>query len=209
MFMGKVLSWLLFKLSGWKVKGSLPADVKKCVMIAAPHTSNWDLVYARAAFFLMGVPVRYTIKKEAMKAFPLNILLKSLGAIPVERNKEKAAKAKQGSLVYGMARLFKERDELVVMVTPEGTRKFVPRWKTGFYHVARIANVPIVLGYLNYAKKEAGIGPAIYPSGDINEDLNKILSFYADITPKYPEQGVILSKMDPDYARADALRSAG
>jgi 1-acyl-sn-glycerol-3-phosphate acyltransferase len=206
--MGKFLSWLIFKLTGWKVKGALPPGVKKCVMIAAPHTSNWDFIYARAAFFLMGVPVRYTIKKESMSTFPLNIILKSLGAIPVERNKERAHKSGQGSLVFAMADLFRERDELVVLVTPEGTRKFVPKWKTGFYHVALRAKVPIVLGYLDYAKKEAGIGPLVQPSGNLNEDMRKILSFYANIPAKYPEQGVVLDKMRWDYASTDTLRSA-
>lgn len=197
--MAKLLARFVFWLTGWKVVGKYPSHVSKCVMIAAPHTSNWDLVFARGAFFILGVPVRYTIKKEMMRFAPLGWLLKKLGAIPVERNPERAHKLGQGSLVYGMVRLFEEHDHLVIMVTPEGTRKFVKKWKTGFYHTAVRAGVPIVLGYLDYAKKHAGIGPTIYPTGNLQKDMMKILSFYDGITGKYPEQGTILSEMDLDY----------
>ena len=195
----KFIARFLFKLSGWKVKGQLPADVKKCVMIAAPHTSNWDLFYARAAFFILGIPIRYTIKKEMMRYFPLNVVLKWLGAIPVERNQAKAARAGQGSMVHAMAKLFHDRDELVIMVTPEGTRKFVKRWKSGFYLVALRANVPIALGYLDYKNKHAGIGPVVYPSGNMKEDMYTILGFYEKIEGKYPEQGVDIERMDMNY----------
>jgi 1-acyl-sn-glycerol-3-phosphate acyltransferase len=201
--MGKLLARLLFWITGWKVQGEYPANVPKSVMIAAPHTSNWDLVFARAAFFIMGVPVRYTIKKEMMNFAPLGWLLRKLGAIPVERNKERARQLGQSSLVYGMVRLFEQHERLVVMVTPEGTRKFVPKWKTGFYFTAMRAGVPIILGYLDYKKKHAGIGPTIYPSGNVQEDMLKILTFYDGITGKYPEQGTIISKMNMTYANTE------
>lgn len=93
-------------------------------------------------------------------------------------------------MVDAMVHLFDEREELVIMITPEGTRKYVPRWKTGFYHVAKRANVPIVLGYLDYKKKHAGIGPVIYPGDDIDQDLETIMGFYREVTGKYPDQGV-------------------
>ena len=158
-------------------------------MIAAPHTSNWDFFYARAAFFLLGIPVKTTIKKEAM-FFPLNLVLKFFGVIPVDRNKKSGGLSKKSSMVDAMVELFEERSELVIMITPEGTRKYVPRWKTGFYHVARKANVPIILGYLDYKKKHAGIGPIIYPSGDFEKDLETIMDFYRGVTAKYPDNGV-------------------
>lgn len=195
----------LFFLSGWKVKGQLPPEVKKCVMIAAPHTSNWDLFYARTAFFIMGVPIRYTIKREMMSVFPLNYILKWLGAIPVERDKSKAQKAGQGSMVHAMAKLFKDRDELVIMVTPEATRKFVKKWKTGFYQVALRAQVPIVLGYLDYSNKYAGIGPVVYPSGNLQEDMEEILTFYNSIRGKFPENGVNISRMDMNYGSGPSV----
>lgn len=205
----KYIARFLFKLSGWEVKGNIPADVKKCVMIAAPHTSNWDLFYARTAFYILGIPIKYTIKKEMMSYFPLNYLLKWMGAIPVERDKTRAHKIGQGSMVHAMAKLFKERDQLVIMVTPEATRKFVRKWKTGFYAVAERANVPIALGYLDYKKKHAGIGPMIYPSGNTEEDMLKILRFYNEIPGKHPENGVNMDRMDLNYGSKSSVPKAG
>lgn len=154
-------------------------------MIAAPHTSNWDFIYARAAFYLMDAPIRFTIKKEFTE-FPLvGPLLMSMGALPVDRSKNT-------KLVDAMIKIIKETPgDMCVMVTPEGTRKYQPRWRKGFYHVAVGAGVPIVLGYLDYAKKEAGIGPTFYPTGDIDADIEKIMAFYRTKQGKFPEQGVL------------------
>lgn len=179
---GKFTSRVIFGISGWKLANRFPPDLKKCVMIAAPHTSNWDLIYARAAFYLMDVDVRFTIKKESM-GLPFGPLLKAMGALPVDRSKN-------NSLVEAMVRILNESEEMVILVTPEGTRKYQARWRKGFYHTALQANVPIALGYLDYAKKEAGIGPIFYPTGDVEGDIEKIKDFYRTVTPKYPEQGV-------------------
>lgn len=187
----KALSKLYFKLTGWKIVGDFPPGVKKAVIIAAPHTSYWDFIYARAAFFILERPVKYTIKKEIMRS-PVGPLLKVLGAIPIDRQKQRTGTInKKESLVEAMVRLFEERDELMIMVTPEGTRKRVSEWKTGFYYVALGANVPIVLGFLDYKNKEAGLGPVVYPTGDIEGDIKNIMEFYKTKTAKYPEQGVI------------------
>lgn len=185
----KFLSHIIMKLAGWKVSGKYPKDLPKSVMIAAPHTSNWDLLYARAAFFVMDVPVRFTIKKEAM-AFPMGPILKWMGAIPIDRQKKSVNLGKKSSVVDAMIELFNEREKLVILITPEGTRNYVPKWKTGFYHVALGANVPILLGYLDYKNKDAGVGPPIYPSGNVEEDMAKIMDFYRGITAKYPDKGV-------------------
>jgi 1-acyl-sn-glycerol-3-phosphate acyltransferase len=179
----KLLSRLFFKASGWHLEGTLTPENRRCVMIAAPHTSNWDFIYARAAFYLMDAPIRFTIKKEFMK-FPFGGLLKAMGALPVDRSKNT-------KLVDAMIKIMKDTPgDMCVMVTPEGTRKYQPRWRRGFYHVAMGANVPIILGYLDYAKKEAGIGPAFYPTGNIEADMEHIMAFYRTKTAKYPEQGV-------------------
>ncbi|GHA58507.1 1-acyl-sn-glycerol-3-phosphate acyltransferase [Pontibacter akesuensis] len=181
----KFLSKLYFKASGWTLKGNLAPEHRRCVMIAAPHTSNWDLVYARAAFYLMDAPIRFTIKKEFVDAPIVGPLLRSMGALPIDRSRNT-------KMVDAMINIIRKTPgDMCVMVTPEGTRKYQPRWRRGFYHVAVGANVPIVLGYLDYAKKEAGIGPAIYPSGDMEADLEKILAFYRTKTGKFPEQGVL------------------
>ena len=205
--MGKLLAHIVFWFSGWKVAGSYPANVPKSVLIAAPHTSNWDFIFARGAFFIMGVPLRYTIKQEFMKFAPLGWLLKKLGAIPVERNRDRARKLGQSSLVQGMVDLFNQHDHLVIMVTPEGTRQFVPRWKTGFYYTALQAGVPIVLGYLDYKKKHAGIGPTIYPTGNLQADMKLILDFYNGVTAKFPEQGVVVDRMDMTYLDAGSAKA--
>jgi 1-acyl-sn-glycerol-3-phosphate acyltransferase len=164
---------------GWKIEGGIPSDVKKCVLIAAPHTSNWDFIYGLGALKLFKVDVKYLAKKELFR-FPFKSMFVSLGGIPVDRSKN-------NSMVEAMIELIKQRDELVVLIPPEGTRKRVERWKSGFYNVALGAEVPIVMGYLDYKRKVAGIGPAIMPTGDKEKDFEAITAFYKNITAKFPE----------------------
>jgi 1-acyl-sn-glycerol-3-phosphate acyltransferase len=171
----RFLAKLLFKISGWKVVGNIPPHIKKCIMIAAPHTSNWDFIWARGAFYILRIKVRFTIKKEFMK-FPFGGILNAMGALPVDRSKN-------NSLVNTMI-------DMVIMITPEGTRSYQPRWRKGFYHTAFGANVPIILGYLDYKKKEAGIGDVFIPTGDVDADIEKIKDFYRTKSGKYPENGV-------------------
>lgn len=151
-------------------------------MIAAPHTSNWDFLFARCAFYLMDVDLRFTIKKEAMVG-PLGWLLHKMGALPVDRSKN-------NSLVSAMVEILNKSDRMVIMITPEGTRKYQPRWRKGFYHTAVEAKVPIILGYLDYPNKEAGVGPIFYPTGNLEADIEEIKAFYRTKKGKYPEQGV-------------------
>jgi len=182
----KLFSRLLFFVFGWKLDDHLKADFTRCVMIAAPHTSNWDFVFARAAFALMNIPIRYTLKKEWTQ-FPYGIFMNPLGAIGIDRSPRKPGEERL-SMTEAMIDLFNNRKELVVMVTPEGTRKLRTKWKTGFYHVAVGAKVPIALGYLDYKNKVAGVGKMIYPSGDMTKDMREITAFYKDIPPKHPER---------------------
>lgn len=176
---------LIFKIQGWKLDYNIPEEAQRCVLVAAPHTSNWDLVYARAAFDWLKIPLRFTIKKEWTR-FPLNLVTVPMGALGIDRTPKKPGDPRP-SMVDAMADLFKHHEKLAMMVTPEGTRKKNPHWKTGFYHVALKANVPIVCGYLDYKNKIAGMGPVIYPTGDIKTDFKKIMMFYENITAKYPE----------------------
>lgn len=176
----------LYWLSGWKMNNQMPKNIRKCVMLAIPHTSNWDIYYARMAFVLMGIPVKFTIKKEWMR-FPFNILMNALGAIGIDRSPKKQGEERK-SMVEAMVDLFAVEDELVILVTPEGTRSKATKWKSGFYYVALNAKVPIALGYLDYKKKEAGVGKVIYPSGDYIKDMKEIMDFYKNITAKYPEK---------------------
>ncbi|MCG8476795.1 MAG: 1-acyl-sn-glycerol-3-phosphate acyltransferase [Cytophagales bacterium] len=186
--MWKLIAKIIFKTAGWKIKVEDPTKIRRAVMIAAPHTSNWDFIFARAAFFLMDIPVRYTIKKEWVNGI-MGPLLRSLGAIGIDRSPKKEGE-KRASMVDAMVNLFEEHKELVVMITPEGTRKYQPQWKTGFYRVAQNAGLPIVLGYLDFENKIAGIGPTIHPTNDYEKDLEKIKSFYRNIKGRHPEKGV-------------------
>ncbi len=186
--MMKFLSRIVFWISGWKLHHGWPDGVKKAVLIAIPHTSNWDLLYARAAFYLMDIPVRFTIKKEAMVG-PLGWLIKILGGISIDR--KKVPGGRKQTYTEAMINMLKSSDELVIMVTPEGTRSYAPRWKSGFYHIALGADVPIVIGYLDYKKKEAGIGPAIYPNGNMAEQIAEMMAFGRTVTAKYPENGIL------------------
>ena len=178
----RLLARFFFWISGWKVVGEVPKGLMKAVMVAAPHTSNWDFLYARLAFFIMGVRLRYTIKKELF-FFPLGILLRVLGGLPINRSSRE-------NMVERMIGLFERYDKLVLLITPEGTRSYSKVWKKGFYYVAQGARVPLVLGYLDYKKKHAGIGPVIYPSGNYERDLLQIKDFLRNVTPKYPENGI-------------------
>lgn len=181
----KVFMWLM----GWRMNlhGLNPKDFRRAVVLAIPHTSNWDLPIARAAFYLMGIHVRFTVKKEWMR-FPLGLIAAPLGGIAIDRS-PKVAGQERKSMTEAMIDLFEQnKEELAIMITPEGTRSRNDKWKTGFYYLAIGAKVPIGLGYLDYANKEAGVGKLIYPSGDIQKDMKEILDFYRNIKGKHPEQ---------------------
>jgi 1-acyl-sn-glycerol-3-phosphate acyltransferase len=175
--MTKLFCWW-FKLQGWKTGENIPEDVKKCVVIGAPHTSNWDFVFALAAFKFFGVEPNYLAKKELFW-WPLSILLKRTGAISIERSKSNNA-------VEDFIEEFKTKDKMILVFPAEGTRKAVDKWKTGFYHVALGANVPVFLAYLDYKNKIAGFGKPLYLSGNIEQDFIKIKEFYKNIEPKNP-----------------------
>ena len=168
-----------FKLKGWKTGESIPAGIKKCVVIAAPHTSNWDFVYSLAAGHILGIQVRYLAKKELFR-FPLKGMLLRTGGISVVRDRN-------NKLVSSIIKLFEEKEDLKLMIPAEGTRKRVEKWKSGFYHVALGAGVPVFMGYLDYKNKIAGYGPQLMLSGDKAKDAAIIKDFYSDKTARYPE----------------------
>lgn len=192
--MGRLLAGFIFKIFGWRFDAHGNTDFRRCVMIAAPHTSNWDLLFARAAFSLMRIPVKFTVKQEWLR-FPFGGFMRAIGAIGIDRSPKNPGWARP-SMTEAMIELFSKNKELVVMVTPEGTRSLRTKWKSGFYHVAVGAKVPVALGYLDYKNKVAGVGKIIYPSGDMQADMKLIMDFYKHIPAKYPEKFSI----DLDYA---------
>ncbi len=177
-------NWLgrkTFKLLGWKLVGNIPDDVKKCVIAVAPHTSIDDFVLGRLAYCNLNRNVRFLIKKESFRNPILKPILKKLGGLPVDRSRS-------NNIVNQVAALFSKYDDLNIVITPEGTRKLVHHWKRGFYHIAVKANVPIVLGFLDFKKKELGFGPMLYPTGNFDEDWKFMEKFYRGIVAKHPDR---------------------
>ncbi len=177
------ISRLYFWLTGWEIEGRLSPDIKKCILVAAPHTSNYDFGYSRAALYIMRCQVRYLAKKELLDS-PLGFIFRATGAIGVDREESK-------NMVGYLVELFNQSKDLVVMLAPEGSRKLKGKWKTGFYHAALQAKVPIVLASLDYKKKVANVGPAFYPTGNYKQDMIQVKEFYKNVKPKYPEKFVL------------------
>lgn len=176
----KWLCRLYLKLMGWRTGSTLDPAVKKCVLVAAPHTSNWDYPIALATLYASGVKVRF-LAKDSLFKFPLGMLMRATGGMPVDRSKH-------NNLVDALISIFRKHDELILMIAVEGTRSYVKEWKSGFYHTAVGAGVPIALGYLDYGKKVAGFGDLFYPSGNYQRDLSEIQNFYRKFTARHPEK---------------------
>jgi 1-acyl-sn-glycerol-3-phosphate acyltransferase len=167
------------KAMGWRVEGEIP-DIKKYVIIAAPHTTNWDFPITLAVAFVLKIKI-YWMGKAAMFRWPFRGMLRWLGGIPIDRSQS-------NNVVEQSIQAFRKLEKLIMLVPPEGTRKKVSYWKTGFYRIAQGANVPIVLGFLDYRRKTGGIGPIFYPTGNIEDDMLRIQTFYSTITGKYQSQ---------------------
>lgn len=174
-----VISKIILFCIGWKAKGKLP-DVPKCVMIAAPHTSNWDFFYTLLIAFQLKMKV-YAMGKKSLTQGPFGGIMKWLGIIPIDR-------LKSNNIVDLTIQQFNSCEKLIIIVPPSGTRNKVIYWKTGFYYIAHGAGVPICLGFMDYGRKTGGIGPLIYTTGNIDADMKKIKKFYVDINGKYPEK---------------------
>ena len=173
----RALGATYLRLLGWKVEGTRPT-ASRAVLIAAPHTSNWDLPFMLAMAYVLGLRPSWLGKAELFR-WPFGILMRRLGGIPVDRTERQ-------NFVERAVGEFATRDELILVVPPSGTRSRAPHWKSGFYHIARLAGVPIVCTFLDYARKRGGIGPVLKPSGDVRADMRRLRAFYADVTGKYP-----------------------
>lgn len=178
MILPHVARFLLW-LGGWTIVGGKPA-VRKAVFIAAPHTSNWDGFWAICYKVYSGLQIRWFVK-DSMFWFPLNVLLRINGAIPLNRNHA-------GSSVSRAIDAFDEYEDFYFGLAPEGTRSKTDNWKSGFYRIAEGANVPVVLGFLDYGQKRLGLGPMITLTGDRDADMAIIESFYASIAGRHTEK---------------------
>ncbi|MEM1019868.1 MAG: lysophospholipid acyltransferase family protein [Pseudomonadota bacterium] len=171
------LALFLYRLAGWTVEGTAP-NASKFVVIAAPHTSNWDLP------LMLGVAYKFRIRlhwmgKASLFKPPFGRLMKALGGIPIDR-------AKANNVVAQMVDVYQAANTLAVAIPPEGTRAKVRVWKTGFYNIAHGAGVPIAFGFLDYKRKVGGIGGVFETTGDYEADLEVIKAFYANISGKHP-----------------------
>ncbi len=174
-------SLAFLRLNGWKVEGALPASARKAVLIAAPHTSNWDLPYTLMVGFALNLNL-YWMGKASLFGPPFGAVMRWLGGIAVHRERS-------NNLVAASAQALREAEgALQLVVPPEGTRGKTRHWKTGFYFIALQAQVPIVLAYMDYERKVAGLGPEFTPTGDVDRDMAEIKRFYAGVKGRNADQ---------------------
>lgn len=166
------------RLAGWTIEGERP-PFPKFVAIGGPHTSNWDFVFFLAVTHVLDIKARF-IGKHTLFRGPLGALMRRWGGIPVRRDRPQ-------DLVAQTVAAIDSSDEAALVIAPEGTRSAAPFWKSGFYRIALAADIPIVLAYLDYPNKRAGVGPAFHPTGDVRRDMDRIRAFYADKTGRKPE----------------------
>jgi len=181
-FGGEIVRWicaLYLRLGGWKLRGDWPA-LDKAVLVAAPHTSNWDGINMLATAGYYRVKLRWMGKKSLTEG-PFGGIIKWLGCVPIDRS---AA----NDVVRAMADVFATEQKIVLAIPPEGTRSATKAWKTGFYHIAREAGVPLVLSVLDYGTKTVSLAAIVHPSGDYEADLPVIQSYYANAKGKKADQ---------------------
>lgn len=172
-----IFSKLIFRFIGWKIIGehSLP---DKCLIIGAPHTSNWDFFIGRCYGYILGIDAKYLIKSELFLPV-LGFLLRINGGIPVYRHSK-------NNFVDQIIEMYRKKDKFILGISPEGTRRRVKKWKTGFYYIAKGANVPIFLLRVDYKNKEIGIINKMYVSDDFNKDMSFIQKHFEKSHAKKP-----------------------
>jgi 1-acyl-sn-glycerol-3-phosphate acyltransferase len=173
-----ILAW--FRRQGWSVEGSAPQP-RKFVVIAAPHTSNWDFLYFIGAADGLNLDLSF-MGKDSLFRWPWGRMMRDMGGIPVDRSHST-------NMVDAMIAEFGRRSEFMLTIAPEGTRGKVRQWKSGFYHIAMGAKVPMVCGMMDYRRKVVGLGPAIWPTGDYAADMKTIGQYYSQCTPRHPNKG--------------------
>jgi 1-acyl-sn-glycerol-3-phosphate acyltransferase len=173
-FSSKVLCWV-----GWSVTGTFD-HVPKAVVIGAPHTSNWDLILGLIVALKVGFPMHW-MGKQSIFIGPFNLFFRWFGGIPVDRSRST-------NMVSASILELKEAKSRYLVIAPEGTRSYRKEWKSGFYHIAHGAGVPLVLAFLDYENKKAGFGPTITTTGDFDADMKEIYAFYDAIKGRHPEK---------------------
>jgi len=170
-----------YRRQGWRAEGAPPAD-GRYVIIAAPHTSNWDFVYFLGLAAELEINPHF-MAKDSLFRWPIGGFMRDMGGIEVNR-------AARGDMVGAMVAEFARRDRFALTIAPEGTRSKVGSWRSGFYHIAMGAGVPMVVGFMDYARRTGGLGPAIMPTGDYQADMVRLAEIYRDVTPRHPGRGI-------------------
>lgn len=179
--MKTICKFILFKILGWKVENTFPTDLKKYVLIVAPHTSWVDFPIGVLINYATGLRANFIAKASLFK-FPHGYLFRALGGTPVDRSKN-------NNLVDSIVDIFDSKDRFVLALSPEGTRKKVEKWKTGFYYIAKGAKVPIVSATLDFEHKKMVVSKPFYTTNDIDGDFKELQSFFEGVKGKYPERG--------------------
>lgn len=196
----RALGHLVLRLVGWRVEGTLPAGTK-AVVVAAPHTSNWDMPLMLAVAYVVGVRPSWLGKRELFR-WPFGGFMRRLGGIPVDRGTS-------SNLVGQVVDAFRRVERMYVVIPPSATRSRATHWKSGFYHIARGAGVPILCAFLDYRRKVGGVGPVVVDSGDVRADMEVIRSFYATVTAKYPQKTTPARLLEEDEQPVAARATAG
>lgn len=166
------VSRAVLRLAGWRVEGQLPPQARRCVVIAAPHTSNWDFPYTLMGALVLGMHIRW-LGKASLFRFPFGGLMRWLGGMAVQRDRS------NNLVASSVAALQAAPGPLQLVIAPEGTRSRTAQWKAGFHHIARGAGLPIQLSYLDWGERRMGLGPLVTPGEDVDGDIAHIRAFYA------------------------------
>ena len=181
MFTWLCVQW--FKLKGWTIKSEIPPDLKKFVIIVAPHTSFWDFPVGVAVRKIRKMDYVHFIAKKELFRFPFNSFFRKLGGYPVDRSKKT-------NLVDAIVDIFNSKDRFGMAITPEGTRNYNPDWKTGFYRIAAQLNIPIIMASVDYSKHEVEFSAPTDITNNMEADIVRFKAFFIDKKGKFPEQGV-------------------
>ncbi len=176
----------LYRWKGWTITGQPPA-VKHCVILGAPHTSNWDFIFFLGAVTQLGLRPSF-MGKLSLFRWPLNRFMHDMGGIPIDR------RAKDRNYVEQMVAAYVNTEELALVIAPEGTRGSITGWRSGFYHIALVAGVPIFPAWFDKTRNRGGIGPAVMPSGNYEADLRRIAEFYFSAMPNHPKLAVLYAE---------------
>jgi 1-acyl-sn-glycerol-3-phosphate acyltransferase len=175
--LGARLARWAFRMAGWRLEGRAPS-FPHCIILGAPHTTNWDLALALLTGAGLGFRLRW-LGKNSVFWEPLGTLFRWVGGIPVDRSS-------RTGLVQSLVEKMRSEREFMLCIAPEGTRKYTSHWKSGFYRIALAADIPVVLGYCSYDTKVVGLGPAIRLTGNVDDDMATIAAFYADKRGRHP-----------------------